>query len=74
VFKGVFMPDYKLSLSPELDKRLREIAEVNRVDINQLILNAISTYAYLKESTKDNDNSVGILDSEEKPLRKVDIS
>ena len=66
------MPDYKINLTPELDKQLKEIARNNGVDINQLLVNAVSVYKDLKDNTVG-ENSVGILDKENKPIAKVNL-
>lgn len=66
------MPDYKISLTPELDRQLKEIAKNNNVDINQLLINAVSVYKNLKDNTGE-EKSVGILDKENKPIARVNI-
>lgn len=73
LLEGVIMPDYKLSLSPELDRKLQEIAEKNNLDINQLLLNAVSVYSQLKDNTKEEGTNVDILDKENKAILKVNI-
>ena len=67
------MPDYKLSLSPDLDRKLQEIAEKNNLDINQLLLNAVNVYSQLKDNTKEEGTNVGILDKDNKAILKVNI-
>lgn len=66
------MPDYKINLTPELDRQLKEIAEKNGVDINQLLVNAVSVYKNLKDNTSG-EESVGILDKDNKPIAKVNL-
>lgn len=66
------MPDYKITLTPELDRQLKEIAKNNGVDINQLLINAVSVYKNLKDNTGSGE-AVGILDKENKPLKRFSI-
>ncbi len=67
------MPDYKLSLSPELDRQLQKLARENDMDINQLLLNAVSVYKDLKENTSEGRKSVAILDKDDNPMFKVKL-
>lgn len=67
------MPDYKLRLSKELDEKLQEIARRNNLHINELLLNAVSVYSHLKDDTSKEGMSIGILDAQEKPIKKVTI-
>lgn len=67
------MPDYKLSLSPELDKKLQVIALKHDLDINQLLLNAVSVYSELKDRTAEEGKEVGILDKEDNPIARIKI-
>ncbi len=65
------MPDYKLSLSPELDRQLQKLARENGMDINQLLLNAVSVYKDLKDKTSKDKQSVAILDKDDNPMLKI---
>lgn len=64
---------YKLELGPKLDDLITELAKEKGVDPAELIRRAVGTYAYLNTETKGEGVTIGVLDQEDKPLKKFDL-
>lgn len=64
---------YKLELGPKLDELITELAREKNIDAAELIRRAVGTYAYLNKETEGDGVTIGVLDSDDKPLKKFDL-
>lgn len=64
---------YKLELGPKLDELITELARAKGIDAAELIRRAVGTYAYLNTETKEAGVTIGVLDQDDKPIKKFDL-